>query len=175
MASGASRRLFWTVAGTVVVLDFFTKLVASANLSRVPRSIVGEWVTFQLVHNCGAAFGINVGSCTASRWVFLVLAIVALMVLGSMVRHTDPADRLRLTALAMVCGGAVGNVIDRIRSARGVVDFIDVGIGTYRWPTFNVADIAVTCGAIALAVVLWQEGRHADRLSSASDAAKASS
>jgi signal peptidase II len=75
----------------------------------------------------------------------------------------------------MVCGGAVGNVIDRIRSARGVVDFIDVGIGTYRWPTFNVADIAVTCGAIALAVVLWQEGRQADRLSGASDAAEASS
>jgi signal peptidase II len=163
------------VAGTVVVLDFLTKLAASANLSRVPRPIMGEWVTLQLVHNCGAAFGINVGSCASSRWVFLTLALVALVVLGSMARHTGASERLRLIALAMVCGGAVGNVIDRIRSARGVVDFIDVGIGTYRWPTFNVADIAVTCGAIALAVVLWQEGRQADRLSGASDAAEASS
>jgi len=56
----------------------------------------------------------------------------------------------------------VGNLIDRIRSTRGVVDFIDVGVGALRWPTFNVADMAVTCGAITLALVLWAEGRHAE-------------
>lgn len=174
MASGGSRRLFWMIAGAVLVLDFLTKLVAEASLSRVPRPIIGNWVTLQLVHNCGAAFGINVGSCVHSRWVFLALALVALVVLGSMVRQTSPAERLRLMALGMVCGGAVGNVVDRVRSARGVVDFIDVGVGTYRWPTFNVADIAVTCGAIALAVVLWREGRQGDG-APASDAARAPS
>ncbi|MCH8934427.1 MAG: signal peptidase II, partial [Gemmatimonadetes bacterium] len=62
--------------------------------------------------------------------------------------------------LGLVCGGAVGNLIDRIRSSRGVVDFIDVGIGVHRWPTFNIADSAVTVGAIALAFVLWMEGRE---------------
>ena len=54
-------------------------------------------------------------------------------------------------------GGAAGNLIDRIRSTRGVVDFLDVGIGALRWPTFNVADIAVSCGAIALVVSMWRE------------------
>jgi signal peptidase II len=54
----------------------------------------------------------------------------------------------------------VGNVVDRIRSAQGVVDFVDVGIGAARWPTFNVADSAITIGAIALAVSLWLEGRQ---------------
>jgi signal peptidase II len=78
-----------------------------------------------------------------------------------MVRHTMPTQWFRLTALALVCGGAVGNLLDRMQSARGVVDFVDVYIGPFHWPTFNVADMAVSCGAIALAVVLWHEGRDA--------------
>jgi len=60
-------------------------------------------------------------------------------------------DRFRLLAPAP-CAPTVGNVIDRIRSAQGVVDFVDVGIGSTRWPTFNVADSAITVGAIALAI-----------------------
>ena len=67
---------------------------------------------------------------------------------------------MRLAALGLVCGGAVGNLIDRVLSAQGVVDFIDVGVGTYRWPTFNIADSAVTVGALFLAYVLWMEGRE---------------
>jgi signal peptidase II len=65
-------------------------------------------------------------------------------------------------ALALVCGGAVGNLIDRVRSPLGVVDFIDVGISEMtRWPTFNVADMAVSFGAFLLAWVLWEEDREA--------------
>jgi len=63
-------------------------------------------------------------------------------------------------ALGLVCGGAVGNLIDRVTSARGVVDFIDVWIGPFHWPTFNVADMAVSCGAVLLALILWNEGRR---------------
>ncbi|MBI4421849.1 MAG: signal peptidase II [Gemmatimonadetes bacterium] len=159
MASGGSRRLFWIVAAAVVVLDFITKLIAAATLSRVPVRVIGDWVTLQLVYNPGAAFGIHVGEY--SRWVFLVLALLALVVLGTMVRQTGGSQWIRLTALGLVCGGAVGNLVDRVRSPRGVVDFIDVGIGSLRWPTFNVADSAVTCGAIILAAVLWAEGRRA--------------
>src|SRR2546426_1171264 len=89
--------------------------------------------------------------------------IVALLVLRSMVISARPGDRFRLLALALVCAGAVGNVVDRIRSAQGVVDFVDVGIGSTRWPTFNVADSAITVGAIALAISLWLEGRAQER------------
>jgi signal peptidase II len=110
------------------------------------------------VYNPGAAFGIHVGQ--HSRWVFMALAIVALVVLGVMVYQTPPAQRFRLLTLGLVCGGAVGNLIDRFRSARGVVDFIDVWIGRFHWPTFNVADMAVSCGAIALAAILWSEGKQ---------------
>ena len=62
-------------------------------------------------------------------------------------------------SLALVCGGALGNLIDRLRSSLGVVDFLDVGVGDARWPTFNVADMAVSVGAFLLAIVLWAEER----------------
>ena len=85
----------------------------------------------------------------------------ALVILGRLYRQTDPGDRLRTLALALVCGGAVGNLIDRVFRDRGVVDFIDVGVGAMRWPTFNVADMAVSTGAFLLAWVLWGEDRRA--------------
>ncbi len=159
MASGAERRLFWGTAAAIVVSDFVTKLLAEGLLARrLPLSVIGEWVQLRLVYNEGAAFGLDLGEY--SRWIFFTLAILALIVLGSMVRSTRPGDRFRLVALALVCGGAAGNLIDRIRSAQGVVDFVDIGVGTWRWPTFNVADSAITVGAIALALSLWQEGRE---------------
>jgi signal peptidase II len=150
--------VFWFVAVAVVVLDIFTKQLAVAHLSRVPVRVIGDWLTFRLVYNPGAAFGIHVGEY--SRWVFMALALIALVVLGAMVLQTLPAQRFRLMTLGLVCGGAVGNLIDRVRSAQGVVDFIDIWIGRFHWPTFNVADMAVSCGAIALAAILWSEGKE---------------
>ncbi len=164
MGNGNRRFLFWGVVVAVIVVDFITKRVAVATLSTGAVRLLGDWLTLRLVYNPGAAFGIHVGD--QSRWVFMVLALIALVVLGAMVRHTHPSQWFRLTALALVCGGAVGNLIDRVQSARGVVDFIDVFIGPVHWPTFNVADTAVTCGAIALAVVLWHEGRAGHGLAS---------
>ena len=162
MESAAERRLFWGTAAAIVVSDVITKLLAESLLARrLPLSVIGDWVQLRLVYNQGAAFGLDVGE--NSRWVFFGLAIIALVVLGSMVRSTRPGDRFRLLALALVCGGAAGNLIDRIRSAQGVVDFVDIGVGGWRWPTFNVADSAITVGAIALAISLWQEGRAHQR------------
>jgi len=157
MANGADRRLFWTVTLGVVALDLVTKIIAATYLAVRPMPVLGDYAVLRLVYNEGAAFGISLGP--ASRWIFLGLACVALMVLGAMVRGTRGGDRLRLVALALVCGGASGNLIDRIRSAQGVVDFIEVGVGPHRFPTFNVADSAITVGAIALALSLWLEGR----------------
>jgi signal peptidase II len=158
MQSSSSRQLFWWVACGVVVLDFITKRIAVAQLSAGSVPVIGDWLTLRLVYNPGAAFGIHVGAY--SRWVFMALAIVALVVLGAMVRQTAANHHFRLITLGLVCGGAVGNLIDRITSAGGVVDFIDVWIGKFHWPTFNVADMAVSCGAIALALVLWSEGKQ---------------
>ena len=158
MASAAERRLFWSTAAAIVAADVVTKVLAENHLARrIPIHVVGDVVQLRLVYNQCAAFGLCVGEY--SRWIFFGLALVALAVLASMVRSTRPGDRVRIVALALVCAGAVGNVIDRLRSAMGVVDFVDVGIGSARWPTFNVADSAITVGAIVLAISLWLEGR----------------
>ena len=153
----AKATIFWSLAVAVVVLDVITKWMAVRALmpQRVPHEVFGEWVRLTLVYNRGAAFGIHVGP--HSRWVFLVLTLVALFILGRLYAASRPGDRLRIVALGLVCGGAVGNLIDRVRHAYGVVDFLDVGIGDMRWPTFNVADMAVSCGAFLLAWALWGE------------------
>jgi signal peptidase II len=156
MPSDAERRLFWITAACVVLVDFVTKLVAeSALLHTAAVPIFGDWVQLRLVYNRGAAFGLHVG--TFSRWVFLGVAVVAIVVLARMSRGGPPGDRFRQLALGLVAGGAAGNRVDRLRSGRGVVELLVVGVGTLRWPTFNVADIAVSCGAIALALSLWRE------------------
>lgn len=167
MPSGAERRLFLGVALGVVALDAITKLAAEAFLLRyagVP--VVGEWFQLRLVYNPGAAFGLHLGPY--SRWIFLVLALGAVVLLGRMSRTAAPGDRFRQLALGLVAGGAAGNLVDRIRSPQGVVDFLDVGVGAIRWPTFNVADIAVSCGAIALAISLWIEDSRQARREAAS-------
>ena len=169
MPSDGDRRIFWITAALVIVIDFITKLVAeSALLHTAAVSIFGDWFQLRLVYNRGAAFGLHVGP--QSRWVFLAVAVVAIVVLARMSRSSPVGDRFRQVALGLVAGGAAGNLVDRIRSARGVVDFLDVGIGTLRWPTFNVADIAVSCGAIALAISLWREDARRPEPESASAA-----
>jgi signal peptidase II len=159
MQSGRNSRLFWPILIAIVASDVVTKAVAVKTLvpQRVPREVIGEWLRFTLVYNPGAAFGLHVGE--HSRWVFMALTIGALLILGRLYVSTPDGDRARVTSLALVCGGALGNLIDRIRSDMGVVDFLDVGLRDARWPTFNVADMAVSVGAFLLAVVLWAEER----------------
>jgi len=148
--------MFWPVLLVVLVVDVITKAIAERALMRgIPHEVLGSAVQLRLVYNPGAAFGLNLGS--ESRWIFAALTLVALVILARLYRSTRAGDAARATALALVCAGATGNLIDRVRSFFGVVDFIDVGIGTSRWPTFNVADMAVSIGAGLLAWVLWQE------------------
>ena len=97
-----------------------------------------------------------------------LLAVVAVVVLARMSRDMTAGRWGKQVVLGLIAGGATGNLIDRIRSARGVVDFLDVGVGPSRWPTFNVADIAVSCGAVALAIILWREDDERARQASES-------
>jgi len=149
--------LFFGLAGSIVVVDGVTKLMAVDRLvpAHMPRQVIGETLRLTLVFNPGAAFGLHLGPW--SRWIFTALTVGALVLLWELYRTTRAGDMLRTLALSLVCGGALGNLVDRLKSGRGVVDFIDVGVGSLRWPTFNVADMAVTCGAVLLAIVLWRE------------------
>jgi signal peptidase II len=99
----------------------------------------------------------NLSAGGASRVVFTVVASLMLVVIFRMYRRTAHLDVVQAAALALVAAGALGNLIDRLRSARGVVDFIDVGAGAVRFWTFNVADMGVTVGAALLALVLLRQ------------------
>jgi len=175
MRKGSNAALFWPVIAFVAVMDVVTKAMAERALvpQRVPHEVLGDYVRLTLVYNPGAAFGLHLGP--QSRWIFTILTVVALTILWRLFRATRRGDTLRVLALALVCAGAIGNLIDRLRSDLGVVDFLDVGVGTTRWPTFNVADMAVSVGAILLAWVLWQEDRAISAAGESSTAASSTS
>ncbi len=152
-------RLLGLLGGTVVVLDLATKAWVLGEFALYEsRPVLGDFLRLTYTHNPGAAFGINIGE--HSRIFFLTLALLALGVLVYLYVITPATDRLRLWAVALVTGGAVGNIVDRIRFERGVVDFLDFGIGGVRWPVFNVADTAVSIGAVLLMVSFYQEERR---------------
>ncbi|MGQ0560252.1 MAG: signal peptidase II [Gemmatimonadota bacterium] len=160
--NGGKAGLFVAVLGSVVAFDFVTKLLITRTFTLYDRvDIIGEYVRLTYIHNPGAAFGIHLGPY--SRIIFLVLSVVALVALAGMYWATPAKDKSRLVAIALICGGALGNLLDRIRLSAGVVDFLDIGVGDVRWPVFNVADVAVTTGAIFLALSLWKEEQELPR------------
>lgn len=155
-------RVFWPILIVWLALDIVTKVWALANLwpAGMPHEVFGEYLRWTLAFNRGAAMGMHLGEW--SRPFFTVVGVVMLGVLGTLYRSTAPTDRLRAAILGFVMAGAIGNLIDRVRYGQ-VTDFIDVGIGTVRFWTFNVADMGITCGAIVLAIVLGREDMAASR------------
>jgi len=153
--------VFWPVAVVVLVADLLTKALAEAALGPAgfPHRLFGDAVRLNLVYNPGAAFGLTLGPY--SRAIFLALTAVILRVLWSLYKTTPDRHDRRVFALALLVGGAVGNAVDRVRSPMGVVDFLDIGFGPHRWPTFNIADVAVTTGAALLFAVFWREEQQA--------------
>ncbi len=154
--------LFLGILTSVIAVDVATKFMIQRTFRLYQQvDVIGDYVRLTYIHNPGAAFGIHVGE--HSRLIFLGLSVVALIALAGMYWATPARDRVRLASIALICAGAIGNLIDRVRSSAGVVDFLDVGVGALRWPVFNVADIAVTTGAVFLALSLWQEERDPRR------------
>ena len=168
-------RVFWSAAVLVVVLDYLTKVWAVAHLwpPHVPHAVIGDFARFTLAFNPGAAFSMSLGQ--NSRYIFGAFAVVAIVILWRLFRVSQPGDWTRVLALGLAVGGAAGNLFDRFREVRGVVDFIDIGVGDVRFWTFNVADSAVTVGALMLAFVLWREDRRALAEAAAEAAARDSS
>ena len=151
---------FWTIFLLTVLVDVVTKKLAVNRLSPayVPHNIVDDILRFTLAFNPEGAMSFSLGP--SSRWWFVLLSIGTLFVLLYMYRQTPREDRLQIASIALICGGAVGNLLDRIKSPRGVVDFIDIGIGSHRFWTFNIADLAVTLGTALLTWILCLRAAH---------------
>lgn len=144
----------------VLVVDWITKRWALSELWDGRQiDLLGGLLPLTLAFNRGAAFGMGIGD--DSRWLFVPITLVALVLLTVLYRQAEPSDHVRLAAIAAVVSGALGNLWDRVRWDRGVVDFIGpVDLGFWDFPIFNVADISITCGAILLALSFWQEERR---------------
>ena len=160
--SSPKARAFWPVLIGIYALDFISKRLAVAELSPmyVPHNIIGDFVRFTLAYNKDAAMGLSLGGY--SRIGFTITAAIILVVLGVIYRRTEHSAVGAGVALAMIAAGALGNLTDRLTSSLGVVDFIDVGIGSSRFYTFNVADSAITCGAILLAILSMKAEKSAE-------------
>jgi len=139
--------LFWLVlAAIVVVADQVTKTLILGWFQYGEVRPVTSFFNLVRVHNTGAAFSFLADASGWQRWFFIGLGLAASAFIIWMIRG-NPTQKLFCFAVTMIMGGALGNVIDR------VVDFIDL----QWWPVFNVADMAVVCGGIALAVLLLRE------------------
>jgi signal peptidase II len=143
----------------IMAMDIVTKRWAMDALAMGRRELFGGLVPLTLAFNKGAAFGISIGE--DSRWFFVPVTLIALALLWVLFRQAAEHDYLRIVSLSLVVCGAVGNLYDRVRWTRGVVDFIGpIDLGFADFPIFNVADIAISCGAVALALSFWQEERR---------------
>ncbi|MFH1139949.1 MAG: signal peptidase II [Pseudomonadota bacterium] len=144
--------------GGTIVLDQLTKLAATEFLAPVGLvKIIPGFLNLAFVLNPGAAFGLFGGQPGGSRIIILTaLAAAALGVVVLLLVGAKPRERLFVAGLAMTAGGAVGNIIDRLRLG-SVIDFVDVFVSTYHWPTFNVADIGITVGAGLIVIHLWKQ------------------
>lgn len=149
--------LFLACAAGVLALDQLSKwLVSTRLLLGEPVAVAGDFVRLTLVHNRGAAFGLFPGS----RVPFIIVSVLAIAVVLYLFQRDAYRSALSRVLLGGILGGALGNLIDRARLGY-VVDFIEVGVGSLRWPVFNVADSAVTVGVICLAWILTRPGRRA--------------
>jgi signal peptidase II len=137
------------VSFAVMWLDWITKQWATESLSPFQPVEVLPWLNWILAHNTGAAFSFLADAGGWQRWFFTVLALVVTVALLVWLFRLQRGQWHLGLALGLLIGGAIGNLVDRLRLGY-VVDFIDVHYGGWHWPAFNVADSAITCGIAIL-------------------------
>lgn len=155
-----ANALSWLLLSAVlIVLDQWTKHLALTHLIEdMPRPVIDGWLNWTLVYNPGAAFSFLANAGGWQRWGFSVLAVGISAVLTVWLARTPRRDWLTALPLALVVGGALGNLIDRLRFGK-VVDFVQVYHGSWYFPAFNVADSAISVGAVLLALASLRGGK----------------
>lgn len=151
MSRGARYALLALIGVIVIVIDQITKVWIMQSM-RLHESIpiVPNLFSLTYIRNPGAAFGLLAGSSNAFRTVFFgVTSLFALALLGTILVRLPEKDWVGQLSIAGILGGAIGNLIDRLRFGE-VIDFLDVYIESYHWPAFNVADSAISVGVVCL-------------------------
>jgi len=146
------------LAVTVVILDQLTKYIASTSLEMFKPVAVMPMFNWTLMHNTGAAFSFLHDAGGWQRWFFAIIAIVVSIVIFLWIKRLQQHEKWQAIALALILGGAVGNVIDRIWLGY-VVDFIQVYYQQWYYPAFNVADSAIFIGVVMIIIDTVRESR----------------
>jgi signal peptidase II len=160
MSSKPNALAWLTVSAIVIALDQLTKHIALAELQPyAPHAVIPGLLNWTLAFNTGAAFSFLHDAGGWQRWLFSALAITVSLVLIVWLRRLPRGDWRTALPLSLVIGGALGNLIDRVRFGH-VTDFIEVYYGQWSWPAFNIADSAICVGAVLL-IVFGLGGRKA--------------
>ena len=148
------------LAALVIALDQASKLAVLRLLRPYETMPLVPGFNLTLAFNRGASFSFLAEADGWQRWLFSGISTVAAVVIMVLLRRTSPADRLNGYGLALVLGGAIGNLVDRLRLGH-VIDFFDVYYRAWHFPAFNIADSAITIGAALLVLgIKRQGGRH---------------
>jgi signal peptidase II len=161
-STGTVRKGHWLLLSlAVLAIDQWSKWLVEVHLPlHASQPLIPGVLNLTHVRNTGVAFGLFSGRATSAA--VAVLGLLALVLVGAYFARTRTRDRWLLTALSLVMGGAVGNLTDRLVSG-AVTDFVDVYLGTAHWPSFNVADSAITVGIAALALDILHPRRRGSR------------
>ena len=139
------------LAVVIVIVDQLTKYIASASLEMFQPVAVMPMFNWTLMHNTGAAFSFLADAGGWQRWFFATIAVVVSVVIVLWLKRLEQHEKWHAIALALILGGAVGNVIDRIWLGY-VVDFIQVYYQQWYWPAFNIADSAISIGVVMIII-----------------------
>jgi signal peptidase II len=158
------RAPYLLIVAAVVALDQLTKHAVQRAIGfHESRSVIDGFLSLTHGRNPGIAFGVLSGGGLPFQAVALtVLGLMAVVALSAYALRVSTTERLRLTALSLVIGGAAGNLIDRVRYG-SVVDFIHVYWGPHQWPDFNVADSAISVGVALLVLESLVSPRREDK------------
>jgi len=149
-------KLLFIITSLVVFFDQLTKLLVVYNIpEHRPITVILGFFNLVNIRNRGAAFGfLNRSDIEWQFWLFLVATIIAVITILFLIK-TSKYSALFVTALSLVMGGALGNLIDRVRY-RAVVDFLDFYVGIWHWPAFNVADMSICTGAVLACFYMYK-------------------
>ena len=157
--------IWLSVVFAIIFVDQYSKFLVVERLNLFDRLILTSFLDLTRLHNTGAAFSIFASDSGWQRWpLVLISAGVGTTLIGWLVRNASKSPVLQNTAFAMIAGGAIGNLIDRLNQGY-VVDFILIHIGQWHFPAFNVADSCITIGLILFLIEIYHSSKQAEKMS----------
>lgn len=150
---------FLWISALVIVLDQLAKYWAVTQLPLHQKVNVMPYFNWFLTYNPGAAFSFLADAGGWQRWFFTITTIVISGVIFFWIKKLESNEKMTAISLSLILGGAIGNLIDRVYLGK-VVDYVQIMLGTYPWPAFNIADAAISVGAVILILTSFTDSKQ---------------